>query len=254
MFICTGWGHKDCWIGLHGLCVNDFFNLRTNSELLADCLIHTTFVSFESLWPLFCQQDKSEVIYFKGSLGVKPWTASLSGSVTFLFTWESAIATCWSYLHILWILLLCCSRCPELQACISADLWCDSIRHCPSGYDEAEANCDLQFGMPLLYVAIAAGALLVLMLLSLLTACLKLRQHRRSRRKKRPVRSDLHNHNHNQRYHEHAELYLDGKDSICWQDMLAVETTVWRARRSLLTTHLLISKPTWDPDLFWDLF
>ena len=34
----------------------------------------------------------------------------------------------------------CATLCPEVGGCISPDLWCDGIVHCPSGLDEA--NCD----------------------------------------------------------------------------------------------------------------
>lgn len=128
-------------------------------------------------------------------------------------------------------------RCPELNACISAELWCDGAWHCPSGYDEEEANCAFQFGVPILYVSIGAGALLALTLLILVTACVKYRQHRRSREKKKAARSN--NHLHITQLHNNGDalgkrypgspedLYLDGKDSLCWQNVLAIETTVW---------------------------
>ncbi|KAK9883390.1 hypothetical protein WA026_001565 [Henosepilachna vigintioctopunctata] len=35
----------------------------------------------------------------------------------------------------------CPHSCPELGACISSELWCDGLRHCPSGNDEQESNC-----------------------------------------------------------------------------------------------------------------
>ncbi|CAG9812676.1 unnamed protein product [Phaedon cochleariae] len=46
----------------------------------------------------------------------------------------------------------CLHSCPELGACISADLWCDGLRHCPSGNDEQEANCSVQGGFPTAYL------------------------------------------------------------------------------------------------------
>jgi hypothetical protein len=109
-------------------------------------------------------------------------------------------------------LYYCVDRCPELNACISSKLWCDGERHCPSGYDEEESNCAFQFGVPVLYVAIGAGALLVLSLLIATTACFKCRQHRRNQRKKTATRGALPP----TRYPPTPEdLYLDGKDSLC---------------------------------------
>lgn len=132
------------------------------------------------------------------------------------------------------------NRCPELNACISAALWCDGSRHCPSGFDEEEANCAYQFGIPLLYVTIGAGALAVLALLIAVSACVKYGRHRRNERKKKKNKSSgdgsgggggggsnnanhLHaNHLHNngdslgKRYPSSADdTFHDGKDSLC---------------------------------------
>jgi len=38
-------------------------------------------------------------------------------------------------------ILDCKLKCPELNFCISPDLWCDGIAHCPSGYDELPSQC-----------------------------------------------------------------------------------------------------------------
>ncbi|KAG4071236.1 hypothetical protein HA402_008971 [Bradysia odoriphaga] len=35
----------------------------------------------------------------------------------------------------------CEYKCPELDACIAASLWCDGRSNCPSGYDESEEEC-----------------------------------------------------------------------------------------------------------------
>lgn len=57
----------------------------------------------------------------------------------------------------------CPHRCPELNACISASLWCDGRSNCPSGFDEDESHCGA--GMSLfsylpggIYTALGAGA------------------------------------------------------------------------------------------------
>lgn len=35
----------------------------------------------------------------------------------------------------------CEHRCPELDACIGSNLWCDGRVNCPSGHDESEVEC-----------------------------------------------------------------------------------------------------------------
>ncbi|GFU57769.1 uncharacterized protein NPIL_404731 [Nephila pilipes] len=62
----------------------------------------------------------------------------------------------------------CPFECPELNACIGAELWCDGRKHCPSGYDEAPAHCER---FPTSYVAAgtSAGAILLLLALALIT-------------------------------------------------------------------------------------
>jgi len=58
----------------------------------------------------------------------------------------------------------CAYGCPELNACISATLWCDGHRNCPSGVDEADLNCQTKwpsfkvlrsYGLPVAGVALA---------------------------------------------------------------------------------------------------
>lgn len=62
----------------------------------------------------------------------------------------------------------CPFECPELNACIAADLWCDGRRHCPSGYDEAPAHCE-RFPTPYVLAGASAGVIVLLVLLALLT-------------------------------------------------------------------------------------
>ncbi|XP_063975987.1 uncharacterized protein LOC135161918 [Diachasmimorpha longicaudata] len=54
----------------------------------------------------------------------------------------------------------CEQRCPELDACINASLWCDGTSHCPSGYDEALTHCSMLLRLPPLHLAV--GALLII--------------------------------------------------------------------------------------------
>ena len=46
----------------------------------------------------------------------------------------------------------CQQECPELGVCISEDLWCDGVHHCPSGHDELIAHCFFQ-SVPWAYIA-----------------------------------------------------------------------------------------------------
>ncbi|KAK0171076.1 hypothetical protein PV328_008838 [Microctonus aethiopoides] len=50
----------------------------------------------------------------------------------------------------------CEQRCPELNACINASLWCDGTSHCPSGYDEALTHCSMLLRLPPLHLAVGA--------------------------------------------------------------------------------------------------
>ncbi|CAG5108501.1 Similar to Cdcp2: CUB domain-containing protein 2 (Mus musculus) [Cotesia congregata] len=88
----------------------------------------------------------------------------------------------------------CPYRCPEIKACISSVLWCDGIKHCPSGFDEEEINCSYRFGVTLLYVAVGAGILGVFLVLLLATGCLKycLYRHKiRTKKKKKKKKNSL---------------------------------------------------------------
>lgn len=129
-------------------------------------------------------------------------------------------------------------RCPELSACINSSLWCDNVQHCPSGYDENDINC-MQFSAPVMYITIGGGLLLLLTVLILCTSWCKYRQYRKEARlaEKQAARSNLHINNIAQngdiyckRYSINSgdfNLYLDRKDSLCWQNISPLETTVW---------------------------
>lgn len=141
---------------------------------------------------------------------------------------------------MLFIIVIYYYRCPEIQACISSVLWCDGVRHCPSGFDEEEINCSYRFGVTLLYVAIGAGALGIFLVLLLATGCLKYCLYRHKTRKKKKKKKNKNNisvnHLHvNHTHHQNngltgssqlsdqynvgtpQEMYMDnyGKDSIC---------------------------------------
>ncbi|KAJ8933351.1 hypothetical protein NQ314_014066, partial [Rhamnusium bicolor] len=56
----------------------------------------------------------------------------------------------------------CQYRCPELDACINATVWCDGVEDCPSGIDEALTHCSLLLQLP---PYISSSELLVLLFL-----------------------------------------------------------------------------------------
>ena len=111
----------------------------------------------------------------------------------------------------------CIHKCPELQACISPELWCDGVPHCPSGYDETPGQCNVAMPLSPLHVGLAAATLTILLSLAAgLAACL---------RRKNVEKKHLQNHlESNGRYPHHllppnalSPLYLDtsAKDSFC---------------------------------------
>ncbi|XP_069954902.1 uncharacterized protein [Cherax quadricarinatus] len=69
---------------------------------------------------------------------------------------------------------LCPHRCPEIQACLPADLWCDGTVNCPSGLDEGAGACGLLAALPWVYLA--AAMVLFISLVALLVAVV---MHRR---------------------------------------------------------------------------
>ncbi|XP_014244260.1 uncharacterized protein LOC106663716 [Cimex lectularius] len=69
----------------------------------------------------------------------------------------------------------CFHRCPELDACINASLWCDGTDNCPSGYDESATHC-----LPLPPVQLALLTIIAIITISLvLTFICRLRRPRR---------------------------------------------------------------------------
>ncbi|XP_064458800.1 uncharacterized protein LOC135369079 [Ornithodoros turicata] len=57
----------------------------------------------------------------------------------------------------------CIHECPELDACISPQLWCDGEVHCPSGLDENPESCHR---FPIFYVLLGCSAVLLLVMSS----------------------------------------------------------------------------------------
>jgi hypothetical protein len=70
----------------------------------------------------------------------------------------------------------CMYKCPELNACISPDLWCDGIVHCPSGFDEMPQHCS---SINLLWMLLIGGTILVL-ISALIGAAFRVRRRRRN--------------------------------------------------------------------------
>ncbi|XP_034481213.1 uncharacterized protein LOC117786905 [Drosophila innubila] len=58
----------------------------------------------------------------------------------------------------------CQFKCAELGACVNASIWCDGIRHCPSGDDEAFLQCSALMKLP-------AEILATLCLIFVLSCC-----------------------------------------------------------------------------------
>lgn len=67
----------------------------------------------------------------------------------------------------------CAHRCPELEACINATLFCDGRNHCPSGFDESSEFCaPYLLRLPqLLYVAVGVLGLLALCITLSIGSC-----------------------------------------------------------------------------------
>ncbi|XP_022903444.2 uncharacterized protein [Onthophagus taurus] len=76
----------------------------------------------------------------------------------------------------------CIHSCPELEACISPDLWCDGQRHCPSGNDETEINCSINKNYNLLTIICTAIICLLICTISALFACFWKAHRRREAR------------------------------------------------------------------------
>ncbi|XP_045473238.1 uncharacterized protein LOC123679795 [Harmonia axyridis] len=56
----------------------------------------------------------------------------------------------------------CQYRCPELDACINASVWCDGQEDCPSGVDEAITHCSVILQLPAVYLFFGTLAILAI--------------------------------------------------------------------------------------------
>lgn len=123
----------------------------------------------------------------------------------------------------------CEQRCPELDACINASLWCDGVSHCPSGYDEALTHCSVLLRLPPLQLAL--GALVLITVLAV--ACFIIWRICR-RRGRRSISQ------HRLKSISSETAIIDGKEVICWHSDSSVRyvevdrvTTVWRSPSSM---------------------
>lgn len=117
----------------------------------------------------------------------------------------------------------CQYRCPELDACINATVWCDGIEDCPSGVDEALTHCSIIFKLPPVYLFFGS---LILLLAGIATCVIVWRMCRRRPRsilqtRLKSLSSDT--------------AIVDEKGVICWHSDNSVRyvevdrvTTVWR--------------------------
>ncbi|XP_017768622.1 PREDICTED: uncharacterized protein LOC108556850 [Nicrophorus vespilloides] len=77
----------------------------------------------------------------------------------------------------------CQHTCPEIGACISSDLWCDGLAHCPSAYDEEGINCANQSSINTILTTVAFVASTVLIVALTFGISLCFWQHRRREQK-----------------------------------------------------------------------
>lgn len=78
---------------------------------------------------------------------------------------------------------LCPHRCPEVEACLPPELWCDGTSHCPSEIDEGASACGILAALP--WVSLGVGLALLVSLLVLLAAVM--RHRKRSAAGNKPV-------------------------------------------------------------------
>lgn len=69
---------------------------------------------------------------------------------------------------------LCPHRCPDIEACIPKQLWCDGTGHCPSYTDESAGACGILAALP--WVTLAVGIALFVTMLLLLAAVMRHRK------------------------------------------------------------------------------
>ncbi|XP_076067286.1 uncharacterized protein LOC143040299 [Oratosquilla oratoria] len=127
----------------------------------------------------------------------------------FLVTWVGV----WRPLHTPTISSpgadLCPHRCPEIEACLPPELWCDGQPHCPSGLDEGTAACGMG-ALPWVYLG--SGAVMLLSMVFLLIAVIL---HKRKMRAKKTDTTEMTSNNHHALKGNNEEFILPvDKESV----------------------------------------
>ncbi len=95
----------------------------------------------------------------------------------------------------------CKVECPEINACISDELVCDGISHCPSSYDESPQFCNK---FPTLYV-VSIGSLIILSSLVIILVIVIYRFHDKRRLRLRQTSHDSNNSRCNRRDSDYVD-------------------------------------------------
>lgn len=127
----------------------------------------------------------------------------------------------------------CPFKCPEIQACIPPELWCDGTKHCPAGSDEKPTECSLyRYPVSLLHVGtIAAVVTLLLSLIVGLGACARRKNNEKKYLQRHletnapygqslptvPHHHHHHSHSHQAMPHHMGPMYLNtlSKEDLC---------------------------------------
>ncbi|MCL4144060.1 UNVERIFIED_CONTAM: hypothetical protein GTU68_040320 [Idotea baltica] len=84
------------------------------------------------------------------------------------------------------IVRVCKQECPELGVCISQELWCDGIHHCPSGHDELIAHCFFQ-SVPWAYIGVGSALSIILLLVVTIYGASRLRSTDNKKHNHQPI-------------------------------------------------------------------
>uniref|UniRef100_T1KK98 CUB domain-containing protein n=1 Tax=Tetranychus urticae TaxID=32264 RepID=T1KK98_TETUR len=74
----------------------------------------------------------------------------------------------------------CLYKCPEFNFCLSPDLLCDGVKHCPSGYDESNVFCSSSFLLVYCFLALVTMVAIVAGILYSIVRTLKRRSNQLS--------------------------------------------------------------------------